>query len=88
VQIPATRAYYWIERRRPEMAHEFGRAAFRAYFGEGRDLRVPEVLAELAVPLGIAREDMVDGMVDPEIKEQAKPPRTRLCPRTCSARRS
>jgi 2-hydroxychromene-2-carboxylate isomerase len=72
VQIPATRAYYWIERRRPEMAHEFGRAAFRAYFGEGRDLRVPEVLADLAVPLGIAREDMVDGMVDPEIKKQAK----------------
>jgi 2-hydroxychromene-2-carboxylate isomerase len=72
VQIPATRAYYWIERGRPDLAHDFGRAAFRAYFGEGRDLRVPEALADLAAPLGIARKELLDGLVDPEIKEVAK----------------
>ena len=70
--VPATRAYYWVERHHPHAAHEFGRAAFRAYFGEGRDLREPDILADLAAPLGIPRQDLRDGMVTPEIKEQAK----------------
>jgi 2-hydroxychromene-2-carboxylate isomerase len=72
VQIPATRAYYWIERAHPDVAHEFGRAAFRAYFGAGRDLREPAALADLAASLGIERQDVLDGMVTPEIKERAK----------------
>ena len=72
VQIPATRAYYWVECHHPHVAHEFGRAAFRAYFGEGRDLREPDALADLAVSLGITRHDLLDGIVTPEIKERAK----------------
>src|SRR5262249_4947102 len=61
VQIPATRAYYWVERHHPHAAHEFGRAAFRAYFGEGLDLREPDILADLAAALGIPRQDLLDG---------------------------
>ena len=55
-QLPATRAYYWIEREQPDKAHLFARAAFDAYFGDGRDLRDAEVVAELAKPLGIDTE--------------------------------
>ena len=72
VQIPATRAYYWVEHRHPDVAHAFGRAAFRAYFGEGRDLREPDALADLAAPLGVDRQDLLHGMATPEIKGEAK----------------
>lgn len=71
-QLPATRAYYWIEREQPDQAHAFARAAFNAYFGDGRDLRDPEVVAELAQPLGVDSEQLVFGMTEPAIKDRAK----------------
>jgi hypothetical protein len=43
-----------------------------AYFGDGRDLRIPDALADLAAPLGIAPQHLLDGIVTPEIKELAK----------------
>ena len=71
-QLPATRAYYWIEREQPEQADTFARAAFNAYFGDGRDLRDPEILAELVQPLGIDSEQLLFGMTEPSIKDRAK----------------
>jgi len=71
-QLPATRAYYWIEREQPEQAHAFARAAFNAYFGDGRDLRDPEIVAELVQPLGIDSEQLLFGMTAPSIKDRAK----------------
>jgi 2-hydroxychromene-2-carboxylate isomerase len=71
-QLPATRAYYWIEREQPDQARAFGRAAFDAYFGDGRDLRDPKMVAELAQPLGIDGEQLLFGMAEPAIKDHAK----------------
>jgi 2-hydroxychromene-2-carboxylate isomerase len=71
-QLPATRAYYWIEREQPDQAQAFARAAFNAYFGDGRDLRDPAVVAELARPLGIDSESLRVGMTEPAIKDRAK----------------
>jgi 2-hydroxychromene-2-carboxylate isomerase len=71
-QLPATRAYYWIEREQPEQAYAFARAAFNAYFGDGRDLRDPEIVAELVQPLGIDSEQLLFGMTEPSIKDHAK----------------
>lgn len=71
-QLPATRAYYWIEREQPEQASAFARAAFNAYFGDGRDLRAPEIVAELVQPLGIDSEQLLVGMTEPSIKDRAK----------------
>ena len=71
-QLPATRAYYWIERAQPEQACAFARAAFNAYFGDGRDLRDPEIVAELVQPLGIDSEQLLFGMTEPSIKDRAK----------------
>ena len=71
-QLPATRAYYWIEREQPEQARAFARAAFNAYFGDGRDLRDPEIVAELVQPLNIDSEQLLFGMTDPSIKDRAK----------------
>lgn len=71
-QLPATRAFYWLERERPSHCNAFARAAFGAYFGEGRDLRDNEVVAALATPLGIDRQQLLLGMTEPAIKERAK----------------
>jgi len=71
-QLPATRAFYWIEREHPNRASAFGRAVFAAYFGGGRDLRDPEAVAQLAEPLGIERQQLLSGMIEPAIKDHAK----------------
>lgn len=71
-QLPATRAFYWIAREHPIRSHAFAKAAFDAYFGDGRDLRDPEVVAELAKPLDIDTEQLLIGMTEPAIKDLAK----------------
>lgn len=71
-QLPATRAYYWIEREHPEHAHGFALAAFDAYFGEARDLRDRQVVAELARPMGIDTERLLFGMTEQAMKDRAK----------------
>jgi 2-hydroxychromene-2-carboxylate isomerase len=71
-QLPATRAFYWIEREQPDHASAFARAVFSAYFGDGRDLRGPEAVAELARPLGIESQQLLSGMAEPVIKDRAK----------------
>jgi len=71
-QLPATRAFYWLEREHPSRAKAFARAAFDAYFGEGRDLREPEVVAELAKPLGVDVQQLLSGMTEPAIKDRAR----------------
>jgi len=43
-----------------------------AYFGDGRDLRDPEVVAKLAKPLGIDTAPLLFGMTEPAIKDLAK----------------
>jgi len=72
IQLPATRAFYWIEREHPACSNAFAHAAFDAYFGDGRDLRDPETVAELAKPMGIDTEQLLLGMTEPAIKDRAK----------------
>ena len=72
IQLPATRAFYWIEREHPARSNAFAKAAFDAYFGDGRDLRDPETVAELAKPMGIDTEQLLLGMAEPAIKDRAK----------------
>jgi 2-hydroxychromene-2-carboxylate isomerase len=71
-QLPATRAFYWLEREHPSRCNTFAKAAFGAYFGEGRDLRDNEVVAELATPLGIDKHSLLSGMTDAVTKDRAK----------------
>lgn len=68
VALPATRAFYWIERQQPELAPAFARRVFSAYYGEGLDTALPEAVAALAADFGFGPEAVLDGIADPAVK--------------------
>lgn len=70
--LAAARAFYWIDDNDPALAKKLALAAYHAYFGEGRDITAPEVVAELAQPLGIDADALLAAVQDPAIKERLK----------------
>ena len=70
--LPASRAYYWIEDRFPDQAHEFARRAFRAYFADGVDMTDPLRVAEIAAPLGVPVEELALGIPSEPMKQRVK----------------
>lgn len=72
VALPASRAFYWIERRDPNAAVAFAKSVFRAYYGDNLDMTSPDVVADLAASVGVERSAILDGMSSPDIKEHFK----------------
>lgn len=70
--LPASRAYYWVEERHPDLAHEFARRAFRAYFAEGVDMTSPANVAAVAAPLGVDPVELEDGLQSQPMKDRVK----------------
>jgi 2-hydroxychromene-2-carboxylate isomerase len=70
--LPASRAYYWIAANAPDRAAPFARAAFRAYFAEGRDMTDPPIVAEVAASLGLDPSAVERGIADPAIKDKVR----------------
>ena len=70
--LAAARAFYWLDDRDSALAKDFARAAFGAYFGQGKDITEAEVVAEIAEPLGVGKDDLLAAVQDPAIKERLK----------------
>ena len=68
----AARLYYRLQDRDPELAKSFAKAAFHAYFGEGRDITSAETVAEVAAPLGVAADEVHATVTDPAAKEDLR----------------
>lgn len=68
----AARAFYWLDDRDPEQARRFAKAAYHAYFGEGRDISPPEVVVEIAEGVGADREALADALADRALKARLK----------------
>ena len=69
--IAASRAYYWLVDRDPELAKRLAKIVYHAGLGIGRDVASVDVIAELAAPLGIkadelkaARDKLVDRLAE------------------------
>ena len=67
--VAASRAFYWLQQRDPEKATAFAKAAYAAAWLERKDLGKSEVVADLVAGLGIPREDVLTGMVEPATKD-------------------
>ena len=72
VALPASRAYYWIEDEAPDLAHEFGRAAFHAYFAEARDMTEPANVAAIGENLGLSAAALEAGITSEPMKARVK----------------
>lgn len=70
-QAPS-RAFYWVGDRDPALAKRLAQALYRAYFAEDRDISSPEVTANVAAKLGLARDDVLQALNDPAVKERLK----------------
>ena len=53
--LAAARAFYWIDDQDPGLAKRFARRVFATYFGNGRNVSPPEVVADIAEGLDVDR---------------------------------
>lgn len=70
-QAPS-RAFYWVGDKDQALAKTLAQALYRAYFAEDRDISSPEVTANVAAKLGINRDELVQALDDPAVKERLK----------------
>jgi len=68
----AGRAFYWINDQDADLAKKFARAVYREYFAKGIDIRAKEVIAGIAVELGLNEADCLVAMDDENYKQQLK----------------
>ena len=68
--LAAARAFYWLDADDPDLAKDFAKAAFHAYFGEGRDITPAEVVADVAAPFGVDRDALLAAVQDPQWKQR------------------
>ena len=69
IALAATRAFYWIDAQRPDLAVAFAKRVFAAYYGDGLDTASPEAVAGLAPVFGFAPEALLAGVADPAFKD-------------------
>lgn len=70
--VAAARAVYWLSDRDPDLSRRVAAAIYRAAFGEGRDITAPETVAEIAAPLGVARDELLAALQDPKVKDRLR----------------
>lgn len=62
--------FYRLKAQDPAKAAAFGKAAFRQYWGEGRDIAKPEHLSAIVTALGIAESEIAAAAEDPVARQQ------------------
>jgi 2-hydroxychromene-2-carboxylate isomerase len=70
--LAASRAFWWLEASDAPLAKRLAQAVYHAHWGEGRDMSTAELVAEVALPLGIARDALAAAVQQPAIKERLK----------------
>jgi 2-hydroxychromene-2-carboxylate isomerase len=68
--LPPARLFYWIEAQDPAKAAEFAKAAYRAFWIDGRSTSDPAVAVSTAVSLGFAQDAVNAGLQNPSIKQR------------------
>jgi 2-hydroxychromene-2-carboxylate isomerase len=70
--IAPARAVWWLNDRDPALAGAFAKAAYHAYWAEGRRIGEPEVTADIAADLGVRREETLAALGDQAIKDRLR----------------
>ncbi|MEQ8193450.1 MAG: 2-hydroxychromene-2-carboxylate isomerase [Rhodospirillales bacterium] len=64
------RAFYWLHDQDADTAKQFAKAAFAAYFAEGRNISKPDVVSDIAASVGADRAAVLDTLQDPAVKDR------------------
>lgn len=71
--VAASRAYYWVGDGDEARAKALAGALYAAYFGEGRNIAEPAVVAAVTEQcLGIGRDAALEALQEPSIKERLR----------------
>lgn len=70
--IAASRAFYWLERERPDLLGRYVLAIYRAYFTEGQEIHDPQSVVDLAAGLGADRPSLMAALASPAIKDRLR----------------
>lgn len=70
--LAPSRAFYWLHDQDEALAKRFAVAVYDAYFAEGRICSNLDVTSDVAVSLGVDREDILAAMKRLDIKERLK----------------
>lgn len=68
----AARAYYWLHDQDCGRARAFAKAAYRAYFRDGRDISQLYVVADVAAELGSDRAAVLEALQSEGVKQRLK----------------
>lgn len=72
IALAATRAFYWIEIQRPELAAAFAKRVFGLYFNDSLDTASPEAVSRLAPEFGLKPGALLAGIADPALKDKVR----------------
>ena len=72
IALPAVRAFYHVERTRPDAAAAFVHAMFEGYFERGIDTSDPFQVGEAAAAAGLPADEVAAANGDPELKAIAR----------------
>jgi len=70
--VAAARAFYWLERERPDLLGRYVLAIYRAYFSEGREIHDSAGVAEVAAELGADRPQLQAALASPAVKDRLR----------------
>lgn len=69
--LAASRGFYWLQDQAgPEKAIEFAKAAYKAYFADGRAMWTNEETAKVAQECGIDHDAFLQAVQDPDVKKK------------------
>ena len=67
--VAAARGFYWLDRQDVGLAKRFASMAYEKYFGDGINIGSDESVADIAVSLGVERQDFLDAIRSDEVKQ-------------------
>ena len=70
--LAPSRAFYWLDRRDPELAVRFAKAVFAEHFVEGRDVSHIETVAQIGADLGVKPDELTAGTQEQPVKERLR----------------
>ena len=68
----ACRVFYHVSDHDPALGRRLALAIFKAYFSEDRDISSPEVVADIAVHLGVDKNGLDTALNDPALKDRLR----------------
>lgn len=68
--LSAARVFYWLDNEDPGVAKAFAKAIYHAYFGEGRNISLPEVVVDVAAGVEANPARVEEVIASPQWKQR------------------